>query len=445
MMQKLSKYKAVFFGVFLLFALSAPMTTVTFDNKAYACCDNSGTATPPIIVTLVLRVREAVENFLGQMSTFINLNFLQAQFEVVTRFMEFDQNTREEFAEFWSRYLPALKEQTKQLNAAELEQMRGIGEFINASQATKLVHAYQLREHEARQRFRSSDKSCQLESGKDTLPDTEHLTRAVAEATNKEGIARQGGYAGTVAAEGPDREQNALMTEMRTYFCAPGQAGCAAPGALPLGNILITERMRGIDMTRDLSANPGALPEPPELVAQRRAVDNFVSPMTQPLLPASIQQTAQVQRTFVYEARPFMARKSLLRYLVAEDAAASTAGPENFYAAATRGGDAVAAPFIGNVGPGLSIPPNMVSTTPSKRELEETYRERLLSNIFFDTAVNNPETLLREMADLKEQQLRTWVRIKRINERRLALLSSELGHDLEFGRPQVPDPKLRPN
>jgi len=429
--------------MFFVFALM--LSTVTFDNRAQACCDNSGTATPPIIVTLVLKVREAVENFLGQMSAYINLNFLQAQFEVVTRFMEFDQNTRNEFSAFWGNYLPALKEQTKQLNTAELEQMRGIGEFINATQATELVQAYQLREHEARQRFRSSDKSCQLESGKDTLPETEHLTRAVADVTNKEGIARQGGNAGTISAEGPFREQNALMTEMRTYFCAAGQVGCAAPGALPLANIMITERMRGLDMTRDLAANPALLPEPPELVAQRRAVDNFVSPLTQPLLPANVQDTAQVQRAFVYQSRPFMARKSLLRYLVAEDAASSAAGPENLHAAATRGGDA-AAPALGGVGPGLSIPAAMVSTNPSKRELEEMYRERLLSNIFFDTTVTNPETLLREMADLKEQQLRTWIRIKRINERRLALLSSELGHDLEFSsKPQTPEPELRPN
>lgn len=411
-MQKLRDCRYLFFGA--LFVMFFSISIAGFSRPAEACCDNSASAWSPIL-QLINKVREFVQTFLDQMSSFMNLNWLNAQFEVVTRFMEFDQNTREEFAEFWSRYLPALQEQTKQLNAAEVEQSRSIGSFMDATGQSETVALYQELELEAHRRFRPSDHSCQAEGVKATLPEAEHLTRAVADATNKEGIERHGANAGTIAAEGPETELNALMTEMQTEFCAPGQVGCAAAGALPLANIMITERSRGVTMTRNLDS-------PSERAAQMRAVDNFVSPQTQPLTPAAVQNTAQTQREFAYQRRPLMARKSLLRYLAAEDAAAGAAGPPNLDAAATR--------------TGAGIPAAHVSTNPSRKELEETQRERLLSQIFFDSSVTDPETLLRQMVDMKEQQLRTWIRIKKINERRLALLSAELGHDVEQEAPK---------
>lgn len=410
-MQTLLNCKSLFFGA--MFVMVFSLSIASFSRPAEACCDNSGSSWSAI-AQLVIKVKEAVQNFLDQMSGFMNLNFLNAQFEVVTRFMEFDQNTREEFSEFWSRYLPALQEQTKQLNTAEIEQTRSIGSFIDATNQSETVALYEELELEAHRRFRPSDNSCQAEGIKATLPETEHLARAMADATNKQGIERHGANVGSISAEGPDNELSALMTEMQTEFCAAGQAGCAAPGALPLANIMITERSRGVTMTHNLDS-------PAERAAQMRAVDNFVSPRTQPLTPASVQNTAQTQREFAYQRRPLMARKSLLRYLAAEDAAAGVAGPANLEAAATR--------------IGAGIPAAHVSNNPSMKELAETQRERLLSQVFFDSAVTDPETLLRQMADMKEQQLRTWVRIKKINERRLALLSAELGHEVEMGAP----------
>lgn len=410
-MQTLLNCKSFFFGAMFLAVFS--LAIVSFSRPAEACCENAGSAWAPI-VQLINKVREFVQTFLDQMSSFMNLNWLNAQFEVVTRFMEFDQNTREEFAEFWSRYLPALQEQTKQLNTAEVEQTRSIGSFIDATNQSDTVALYQELELEAHRRFRPSDNSCQAEGVKATLPETEHLVRATADATNKQGIERHGANVGSISAEGPDTELSALMTEMQTEFCAAGQAGCAAPGALPLANIMITERSRGVTMTHNLDS-------PAERAAQMRAVDNFVAPYTPPLTPAAVQNTAQTQREFAYKRRPLMARKSLLRYLAAEDAAAGVAGPANLEAAATR--------------TGAGIPAAHVSTNPSMKELAETQRERLLSQVFFDTTVTDPETLLRQMVDMKEQQLRTWVRIKKINERRLALLSAELGHEVEQDAP----------
>lgn len=408
-MQKLRNCRYLFFGA--LFVMVFSVSIASFSRPAEACCDNSGSAWGPI-VQLINKVREFVQTFLDQMSGFMNLNFLNAQFEVVTRFMEFDQNTREEFAEFWSRYLPALQEQTKQLNTAEINKTFNLGGFIEALNQSEIISgSYQKLEYEERRRFNPSDHSCQAESIKETLVEAEHLTRALADATNKEGIERHGANAGTISAEGPERELNALITEMQSEFCAPGQVGCAGAGTLPLANIMITERSRGVTMTRNLNS-------PAERAAQIRAVDNFVSPETQPLTPAAIQNTAQTQQEFAYKRRPLMARKSLLRYLAAEDAAMGAAGPANLEVASTRTGS--------------GVPAAHVSTNPSTKEINEAQRERLLSHVFFDAAVTEPESLLRQMVDMKEQQLRTWVRIKKINERRLALLSAELGHEVEY-------------
>ncbi|TVQ82527.1 MAG: hypothetical protein EA357_08725 [Micavibrio sp.] len=373
------------------------------------------------------------------MSGFFNLNFLNAQWEVVTRFMEFDQNLRDEFAEFWSYYLPALQDQTAQIHTAELNQITTFGDAMDATLLGELDQVYQARQVELHRRHRPSDYSCQLESVKATLPDTEHMTRALANATNWEGIRHHSAEAGTPSAEGEDHVLTVIYDEMRAHFCTPGRPGCsgAPAGVLPYGDVQIVERARGARLTRDL------INDEVERIAHQRVIENFVSPRSQPVIPREILQTVHAENSFVFARRPQMARKSLLRYVVAETLSAGVSGPENMSVYLTRTTDAIADPSLNNREPAGHVNPAMASQNPSRREIEEAQRERLLSEFFFQDAVTDPDKLLRQMADLKEQQLRAWVRIKRTNERRVALMAAELGMFNETFVP-MPASDMRP-
>ncbi len=420
MVKILSRARTVFFG--MMFLLCFSVSVAMHSKPAHACCENSASAWTPIL-TLATEAYNRVQNFLNQMSGFFNLNFLNAQWEVVTRFMEFDQNLRNEFAEFWSYYLPALQDQTAQIHTAELNQITTFGEAIEATNLLELDALYQVRQLEAHRRYRPSDYSCQMESAKETLVDTEHMTRALAHASNLEGIRHHGGEVGTPSAAGEQHVLSVVFEEMQTHFCGAGRPGCDGlpDGPLPFGDVLIVERARGSLLTRDL------INDEVERIAHQRVIENFVSPQSQPLIPREMVATTRAENQFIFQRRPMMARKSLLRYLVSETLSAGVSGPENMSVYLTRTTDAIADPSLTNREPAGSVNPAMASQNPSRREIEEALRERILSEFYIQDAVTDPEKLLRQMADLKEQQLRAWVRIKRTNERRVALMAAELG------------------
>ena len=236
------------------------------------------------------------------------------------------------------------------------------------------------------------------------------MTRAVAAAANIEGIQRNGNGVGTIAQNGSKAENRALVAEQRLQFCIVGQYGCAANGALPMQNVMLGTRLRGQDMSKNLNIEA-------ERLANQRVLENFISPKSLPIVSASALTASNAQGQMIYTHRPLEARKSLLRYVAAEQLAESIEGVPNPDVQATR--------------QAAGVNPALVSANPSLREVSEAQRERLLSQVFFEQRVEDPHSLLRQMADLKEQQLRSWVKIKRLRERRLALLSSELGFDIE--------------
>lgn len=406
-MEEVMKCKKLCFGI--LFILAFTLSVTTFTKRSEACCEQVATAWAAV-TGLVTSVLNRIQSWIDQATSFIDLSFLNAQFEIVTRFMEFDQNSRQAFSDFWGNYLPALRDQTQQINTAELAQAEMVGHYMDAELILRDRLLADTRATEGTRRFMPSDDSCQMESTKSTLTEVEHLSRAVAAAANIEGIQRSAGNVGTISANGPRAESRALMDEQIAEFCIVGQAGCAANGRLPMQNVMLGTRMRGQEMSKNMSLEQ-------ERFANQRVLENFTSPNSLPIVPASVLTSANAQGQMIYKRRPLEARKSLLRYVAAEQLAESIEGP--------------ASPDVRVTRESAGVNPALVSNNPSLRELGEAQRERLLSQVFFEQRVEEPDSLLRQMADLKEQQLRSWVKIKRIRERRLALLSAELGFDIE--------------
>ena len=406
-MEELMKCRKLCFGI--LFILAFTFSVTTFSKKSEACCEQVATAWASI-TALVTSVMDRIQDWIDQATSFIDLSFLNAQWEIVTRFMEFDQNSRQAFSDFWGNYLPALQEQTQQINTAELAQAEMVGHYMDAELILQDRLLADSRATEGTRRFLASDDSCQMESTKSTQTELEHMTRAVAAAANIEGIQRNGNGVGTIAQNGSKAENRALVAEQRLQFCIVGQYGCAANGALPMQNVMLGTRLRGQDMSKNLNIEA-------ERLANQRVLENFISPKSLPIVSASALTASNAQGQMIYTHRPLEARKSLLRYVAAEQLAESIEGVPNPDVQATR--------------QAAGVNPALVSANPSLREVSEAQRERLLSQVFFEQRVEDPHSLLRQMADLKEQQLRSWVKIKRLRERRLALLSSELGFDIE--------------
>ncbi len=384
----------------------------------------------PSVFTDVLALWASIEitllEFFNEAWEFIQKNVSNAQFEMVERFIEFGDHTRDAFGiDFWGSYLPAMKLQTAQLNVANVDQSRNLGSFLDAQSQTEAQRNMKEKEVEAHRRFRVSGMSCQAESIKDTLIETEELATNISKALNVDERYRQGSRVGSISEDGQEAEHSFLYDEANASFCVLGQVGCAAPGPNPMGHILNANFTNGVEMSHDMGVAQNR-------VLMDRVLSTFSSPVSPVPVPIGVIDSTVAQREILFKRNPLMARKSLLNYVMGEQMGESVAGNVNMEASAARTGS--------------NINPANASFSPSNREIRETMRERILSDAFVGSVLTEPEDLLRRQATMKEQQLRTWIKIKDVNERRLALLAGLLGQELSESTPgAMPATRSKPN
>ncbi len=386
---------------------------ITVPSKPAYSCEIAATATAAIADFWRSSIGKVIA-FLNQTRNYIEDIMNKAQFEAVERLGEFDQNIRESIGDdFWSAYFPDMRSQTKQLHVAEIEQSRTRCSFADAENQTNSQRDKSAEEANAHRRFRIDSTTCQAESIKQTLTETKKLTRAIAKAVTAGEENRLDGRVGSISAEGPEREAYLLNQKINTNFCIDGQNGCTGNGPRPMGHILITNLTDGAQKTIDLTI-------PENRVMVETAAANFTTPTSPPKIPADVASSKKIMEEVVFKRRPMLARKSMLNYIIGKNLGEAVSGNYN--------------PLVGETREGSNIHPSRLSANPSKNSILEAMRERLLSNMFVKSIIVDPEDLLRRMATFKEQQMRTWLEIKDINEERLALLALILGQELTNDR-----------
>lgn len=398
--------------LFVILLMSVTLVVVPPSQPAYAC-EQVASAVASVKKYWDSSIGKLLK-FVNQMKNYIEDTFLKAQFEMVERLGEFDQNVREAIGkDFWQAYYPDMKKQTEQLHVAEIDQSRVRCSFMDAENLTNSQRDIKTQETEAHRRFRIDSEACQAESMKKTLTETEEVSKNVAKALSVGERYRVGGKTGSISADGPEREANIIYNDANTNFCIAGQKGCAASGPNPMGHILNANLTSGAKMSVDLSV-------PQNRVMVEKALANFTTPASPPQMPVDVMQNTEIMKEVIFKRQPMLARKSLLNYVMGRDLGDAVAGPPNMQVTATR------------VDSDINVA--RASTNPSHNEIMEAMRERLLSRAFMRSMIVEPEDLLRRMATMKEQQMRTWLKIKDTNEKRLALLALLLGQELDNDR-----------
>lgn len=286
--------------------------------------------------------------------------------------------------QWWNRWFPALKNQTKQLNASIINNTRQILSNLDSENMSLGALAQQKSELEAKRQYTPSEEACQFDTNARAVSATggvaTAMTRGYANDFNRLGNNEKG----TPATEGMRSLQKHRFDIYRTKFCDGnsnnGVAGCA-PG-LPMANahVLPSKTIFGRETINMKDADT------------RLAIDELLMNITGYAVPdptltgaqdsATGKGVRQTKREYITQ----MDATGALAYMTVAD---RVMGPPSPYIQAIRQQSGIADP----------------SPTPSKREVRQAMVERLWDPNYITRLLNNPSTITQREIEMKAYSL----------------------------------------
>jgi hypothetical protein len=219
-----------------IFMLSAVLFLLMGAEQAKAQCENAFTTNTQMTALVATNTANIVA-FTAQEVNFINNKFQAAGEEMKRRLVdasELDEQIRQFFSDWWlDEMRPALQDQMKQLNTAELDNAKHMGMFLDAQNQTMAEHALWQAEFESHRRHRPSEQVCVMDSMGLALSKAKSTSKAMASALALARLTRNGSAFnrdGTVGQDGKaavQKRQYELYTEL---FCNDLANDATVPG-----------------------------------------------------------------------------------------------------------------------------------------------------------------------------------------------------------------------
>lgn len=373
------------------------------DNAYAQACESPGDASSDFS-DLASDIVDELNDFIDQEENFITeLVTHRAKYEMLNRLYEFDFNIRVGLTNWWwnsshNCFLCAMKHQTMQLSADQVDQSRQLGSLMDAQMQNEITNDVNQEQVEATRRYQPNEASCAVDSLATAgsaataggVTKAYMMSRALSRAMAKEAQPRRANAVGSPSEKGSGAENNWLWNDYVNKWCDPavGDQGCAAAGD-PVTAHKHTDLpglLWGDKQTIDMQ-------DPKQRDIVEGATRYFVNLRTPNPVPAQVITGPQGQET-ILDRRSQSARLNtiynVIGQLVAERAGGSGVNTQDVRVAA-------------------GLPPGDAATDASYRELMQAMTmDRHRDPQWVIRMVNEPEAVLREQGSInaiKMQQM----------------------------------------
>jgi hypothetical protein len=388
-----------------------------YSAPARAQCETPGSATSAM-QSLVSDDISNINDWVNQEWNFIDEDLSNtAALEAVTRMEEFQSNILGWLNNWWNtRYLPAMKDMTKQWSAAQVEQTAHLGAIMDSSIQNETKLAKYEKQVEAFRRYAPSETTCDVDSIMATgATKAQKMSVSLSRsfATDASGIGLNS--ASKPAGSGEAAQRRADYETYVTYFCDPdrGDQGCAAPGSMAGMNTDLPALLFGNKQSIDMS-NPDAR------VMAEGALRTLLQPEAPDVIPTGVVLSAAGQEELLIR------RARAARINTTYNAVAQLLGQH-------VEGSGVDSQTLRTA---TGVNAAQASVNASYAELKQAMgKERFLNPEYISRLVQTPEQLVREQGAIKAIQLQSMNDNYKRLEEMMFVVSSDAAADMDAQLP----------
>lgn len=346
-------------------------------TQAHAQCENPALATANMQALMSAQTTH-INQYTQQEINYLDKDLKEtATKEVMDRFDQFRNNILDALNAYAERLMPEMRDMSKQLSTAEVDQTRQLGSFDDARLQNETLRRQRALETKVSRESDQSASACVLDTVGQGQSRGYRIGRAVARGLSHDAQRELGGARGTVGARGPAATMAVLNKEFEEKFCDParGDQGCAQAGPLAgrnndLGGILWGDRR-----TLDLNT-------PENKVVLEAVTRNIAGPL--PPAPMSVDQIKSA--TGIEQNMRERARRARVNTIY--NAIGQMAGQR-----------------VGGTGTNTQELRTAVGTSPENASIDASYseiqeavtRDRFSDPQYLFSMVNNPAGLVREL------------------------------------------------
>ncbi len=367
---------------------------------------------------LAISASTSFKQFSMQEQEFYEKSMATIRWMFLKRLEEFRKNTIAWFEDWWDyKMAPSMKDISQQASTAMIDQDLIIGKMMDAQTSNDEIVERQLRQIEARQRYKPSELACQVDSIDPGKTRAYHVSKALNNSISVEDTKRRGNERGSPSATSPVVETKHFWKEYTTYFCDKdnGDLGCVEDidPTLKGQHKDITNLLWGDKQTIDLSN------EDNDKVV-KATMRYLIYPKTpEPILVSSYNTITA--KTGVLIRRSEMARANVVYHVVGQIMSERMGGSNvNTQEIRTAAG----------------INQENTSSNASYRELQEVMnRDRFLDQNYILNMSESPEQVIREQVTIGASRLQLMNDLFRRQEELLLLTATDYSHSLDAQRP----------
>lgn len=394
--------------------------------------------------------RTLLQNFLTQEKNYTKNKLSDnARVEIVSRLEELQSNVTSGLSEWWNKHFHvALKDMTKELHRAKIEQTIAVGKMLDAQMTNETLAILDKYQAEARKEMQPSDGLCQMEAVATEQTKSQEISTGIVQAWSYENQVRglntvvpmktadSGGLIGTAyaadndepdimvaSAAGKAAERREMWKEYRRYFCNPsaGDQGCILPGRLAGQHIDIPNLLWGNAQTIDMSNKD--VRRTVEAAQRYLIMPSTMDPIPSPLIDTKKGEVRAEALEQMLRRRSHLARINTIYNTVGNPLAERVKTSKiNLQSMRTEAG----------------IPPGDAATEASYREIQEAMnRDRFQDPEFLARMVADPKQLIREQGAINTMKMQQMNDLYKRLEELVFMETALYADDLDSRMPQV--------
>lgn len=370
----------------------------------------------------------AIEAAAGLIITYMGLAFTAFVEQVAGKWSTVADNFVGWFdAMYFYNLLPAMQQQTRQLNVADADQTRTLTGFTDSADQSRVQKDLAINEARARAETQPGENVCVAGTIVGGMTKATALARAYNAAAPVERLARSGGALGTPAASGPAADQSDRWQTYVERYCNvednAGAAGCTANG---------THVGQDIDVTGQIFEKDTILLTDPEV---KRTIDDLIINIGEPFTfehvnPAAVDSAGG--RETVLTGESYKAKRQAVFDAL-------------YHVTSRRAPGSNMQEFLRPMREAAGVNAADISENPSKNEVMQVMMsERFQTGTYSISQIDEPHNNDREIVIQEAFQLMQLSDKLDLLDRYAFVLAAEAGDEIQGARPLQTAPDQQP-
>jgi hypothetical protein len=362
-----------------------------------------------------------INKYIRQEENFIKQDLTHtATYEILSRLEEFDVNIRGWLSDWWqNRLLPSMKEMTKQMSVAQVDQTRQIGSMTDAQLLNEAKKKKNEKQEEAHRRYAPSELSCHTDTNGPGQTKAYQMSRALTRGLALDNSKLQSNAKGSASATGRAAEMKTQWDEYVVKFCdnTKGDLGCTVPGTMPGKHKDVPGLLWGDKQSIDMSVEDNR-------IMVRAALRYLIYPASADTIPPGAVDSGGGHQA-ILTRHADLARTNSIYNVVGQMISERVSIPQDSLSS-----------FFRKLRKLAGTPDPIISDNPSYSELRQAMtKDRFSDPAYIVRMVNSPEQVIREQGSINAIRLQLMNDLYRRNEEMLFMEAAAYSRDLDHQKP----------